>query len=257
MSAEVMVPGSADEAASLYGNGVDVTVFGGGTILMPELAEGRLRPGRVLLLHKSDLAEVRTEGGAVRIGAMVSLATIAAGAEPLLARCAREIADNEVRRSATVGGNICASAGRAAQRGDLAAALIALGARVTSTGAGGERTEPVEDFVAGGPSARLVLELQIDEDERSWAFQSLRRRHAHSYAVATVAACSSESGGLRLGIAGAAAMPVRCRTVEESRDPADVLKDVEVVDDAVAPRSYREKMLPILVRRVLEEVHTA
>ena len=50
-------------------------------------------------------------------------------------------------------------------------------------------------------------------------------------------------------------MPVRCRTVEESRDPADVLRDVEVLDDAVAPRSYREKMLPILVRRVLEEVH--
>ena len=205
MSAEVMVPESADEAASLYGDGAGVTVFGGGTILMPELAEGRLRPDRVLLLHKSKLAEVRVDAGVLRIGAMVSLAAIASGSEPLLARCALEIADNKVRRSATVAGNICASAGRAAQRGDLGAALIALGARVTSTGAGGEQTEPIEDFVAGGHTDRLVLELQLDEGERSWAFESLRRRHAHSYAVATVAACSSKSGGLRLGIAGAGA----------------------------------------------------
>ena len=83
------------------------------------------------------------------------------------------------------------------------------------------------------------------------------RPHAHSFAVATVAACSSEPGGLRVGVSGAGATAVRCRAVEASRDPFDVLKDVQPLDDAVASRAYREKMLPILVRRALEQVQAS
>jgi CO/xanthine dehydrogenase FAD-binding subunit len=254
MVAEVMIPDSVGEAASLYGDGLGVTVFAGGTILMPDLVAGRLRPQRALLLHKSKLDEVRVEDGVVRIGAMVTLATLCKGPDELLARCANGIADNEVRRSATIGGNICAPPGRDAQRGDLGAALIALGARVHSTGAGGDRTDPVEEFVAGDRVGRLVLAVELDQIARRSAFESLRRRHAHSFAIATVAACSSERDGLRIGVSGSAPVAVRCRSVEASGDPADVLEDVQALDDAVAPRSYREQMLPILVRRALDEV---
>ena len=63
--------------------------------------------------------------------------------------------------------------------------------------------------------------------------------------------------GLRVGVAGAGPVAVRCRAVEVSRDPADVLADVRAVDDAVAPGSYREQVLPILVGRVLREVGAA
>ena len=38
---EVLLPSSADEAVSLFGDGADVTVVGGGTIVMPELTYGR------------------------------------------------------------------------------------------------------------------------------------------------------------------------------------------------------------------------
>ena len=41
MTAEVLVPTSADEAASLFGDGDGITVFGGGTILLPEIAAGQ------------------------------------------------------------------------------------------------------------------------------------------------------------------------------------------------------------------------
>ena len=40
----VLVPSSADEAIAAFGDGSGVTVVGGGTIVMPELAAGRLRP---------------------------------------------------------------------------------------------------------------------------------------------------------------------------------------------------------------------
>ena len=38
-----------------------ITVFAGGTILMPEIAAGRLKPGRTLLLHRSGLDAIATE----------------------------------------------------------------------------------------------------------------------------------------------------------------------------------------------------
>src|SRR5438132_1451240 len=149
MAAEALIPTSPDEAAKLFGEGSDVVVFGGGTILLPEIAAGRFRPARTLLLHRSGLDTLEAGAEVVRIGAMTTIAALIEGTDDLLTRFAEHVADGEVRRTATVGGNLCASPGIGAQRGDLGAPLIALAARVTSTGKGGERTEPVEDFISG------------------------------------------------------------------------------------------------------------
>ncbi len=256
MAAETLVPNSADEAAQLFGDGDGVTVFGGGTILMPAIASGRLKPARVLLLHRSGLDGLSIDGGIVRIGAMVSVGELAEGPDDVLARFAREVGDLEVRASATVGGNVCAPPGYEAQRGDLGAPLIALGARVRSIGGGGERTEPVEDFLVGDRGARLVLEIEYDRPSGAWSAQTMRRRHARSYAIANVAICSN-ADGIRVGVSGTGPTAVRCRAVEQSRNADDVLKDVDPVDDAVASAEYRRKMLTVLVRRALDEVESS
>ena len=52
---EVLLPASPDEAAQAFGDGDGVTVLGGGTIVVPEITHGRLRPGRVLMLGRSGL----------------------------------------------------------------------------------------------------------------------------------------------------------------------------------------------------------
>ena len=255
MTAEALFPTSADEAASLYGNGDGLTVFGGGTILLPEIAAGRLAPTRALMLHRAGLDAIRIDGDRVVIGAMTPVAALVDSPDAVLAEVAAHVADQEVRRSATVGGNLCAPPGLDAQRGDLGGPLIALGARVRSVGAGGERTEPVEDFLAGDRTGRLVLEIDYDRRERRHGVASLRRRHAHSYAIATVVACSSRDGGdLRVAVTGAAPTAVRCRAVEASSDPADVLQDVDPVDDAVASAAYRTTVLPKLVREALDRL---
>jgi carbon-monoxide dehydrogenase medium subunit len=257
MAPEVLIPQSADEAASLFGDGEGVTVFGGGTILMPEIASGRLTPERALMLHASGLEAVRRDGGVIRIGATTTIAALAGAEVPkLLAESAAHVADYEVRQSATVGGNLCAPPGNDFQRGDLGAALVALGARVRSAGRGGERTEAVEDFLAGDRAGRLVLELELDDAERRTGSAGLRRRHAHSYAVASVAVAERD-GELRVGVAGVGPTAVRCRSVEASRDPSDVLKDVEAVDDAVASAEYRRQILPLLLRQAFERLENA
>jgi CO/xanthine dehydrogenase FAD-binding subunit len=256
MAAEALIPTSPDEAASLFGEGENLTVFGGGTILLPEIASGRLKPTRALMLHRSGLDSLDTSGDVVRIGAMTTIAALIDGTDDVLTRFAEHVADGEVRRTATVGGNLCASPGIGSQRGDLGAPLIALGARVRSTGKGGERTEPVEDFLAGDRGSRLVLEIEYDRPSGKTAAEMMRRRHAHSYAVANVAAAET-NGGLRIGISGVAPFAVRARTVEQSRNANDVLKDVEPVSDALASADYRRKMLPVLVRRALDQLESA
>ena len=258
MTADVLVPTSADEAASLYGDGAGITVVGGGTILLPEIAVGRETPERALMLHRAGLDTIRVDGDRVVIGAMVPIAALADAPDDVLGSVARQVGDDEIRRTATIGGNIAAPSAADAQRGDLGAPLIALGARVRSTGAGGERNEPIEEFLAGDRLVRLVLDVQYDRFERRSGTTSLRRRHAHSYSIAAVVACARPDGSdLRIGVSGVGPTAVRCRSVEQSRDASDVLSDVDPVDDAVASAAYRRAVLPKLVRDALDQLELA
>ncbi len=234
-------------------------VLAGGTILMPELNYGRLRPERVLLLQEAGLTGIHRDGSSLTIAAMTTLADLEDAPEPL-ATTARSVADHEIRAQATLGGNLCAPPGGERPRGDLQAALIALGASVRSVGKDGERTEAVEDFLAGGTDDRLVLEVGLEEPRRA-GHASLRRPHTHSYTI--LAVCAAEtSGGVRVGVTGAGLTGIRARSVEQAlaggASPEDaapkVLDDAKPQDDALASAWYRERMLPVLVRRALDDL---
>jgi CO/xanthine dehydrogenase FAD-binding subunit len=209
------------------------------------------------MLHASGLDRVAVEGDRVTIGAATPVSALLDLDDEALVRVAAELGDGEIRRSATVGGNICAPAGDDAQRCDLGAPLIALGATVRSVGRGGERSERLEDFLGSDRTGRLVLDVSYASGRRS-AGVSKRRRHGRSYAVATVAASVAADGSdLRVGIAGVGPTAVRARAVESSRSPESVADDVQPVDDAVASARYRTTILPLLVREVLERLGVA
>jgi aerobic carbon-monoxide dehydrogenase medium subunit len=256
---EVIVAASRDEAVEAFGDGAGVTVVAGGTIVMPEITHGRLRPTRTLLIGRAGLSGVSREHGATTIGATTTLADLEDAAEPL-GTCARRVADLEIRGQATLGGNLCAPPGEETPRGDLQAALLALDAQVRTTGAGGERTEPVEDFLASGPEGRLVLDVTFTDPEAG-ATATVRRPHAHTYTILRV--CAARVGGeLRVAVSGAGPIAVRCRAVERAvADGTDaavaaerVLDDVTPDDDALASSWYRSKTLPVLVRRALTDL---
>jgi len=258
-AAEVVVPTSRDEAVKAFGDGSGITVLGGGTILMPELNYGRLRPARVLMLQNSGLAGIDRNGSSLTIGAMTTVAALEDAPEPL-ATVARHVADHEIRAQATIGGNICAPPGGTTPRGDLQAALIAMGADVRSVGKDGERTEAIEDFLAGGADGRLVLEVEVEEPRRA-GFASVRRPHAHAYTI--LAVCAAEtSEGVGVGVSGAGEHALRARSVERAlaggasaEDAAQrVLDDARPHDDALASAWYRQRLLPVLVRRALDDL---
>ena len=249
--APVLSPRSPEEAAEAFGDGSDMTVLAGGTILLPQITYGRARPKRVLMLARSGLDRIERSNGTVTIGAAVSVAELMDGDEPL-ATAAAYVGDREVRAQATVGGNVCAPPGET-PRGDLQAPLVVLGARVRSTGKGGERTEPLEDFLAGGMEGRLVLDVSYDDVERQTGYAAFWRPHTHHYTILAVAAARA-NGELKVAVTGAGPNAVRLTSVEQSGNPEDAVKDVDPPDDPLASAWYRKRILPRLVAQALEGV---
>jgi carbon-monoxide dehydrogenase medium subunit len=257
-AAEVIVAASPEEAIEAFGDGAGVTVVAGGTIVMPDVTHGRLAADRVVLIGHAGLSGVRRDGDRTVIGAGTTLADLADAVEPL-GTCARRVADVEIREQATIGGNLCAAPGVESPRGDLQAALLVLDAQVRSTGAGGERTDPVEDLLRSD-GGRLVLDISVAEPEAA-ATAMVRRPHAHAYTVMRVCA-ARVAGEVRVAVSGAGPHAARLRGVEAAVAAGEdatsaathALEDVTPQDDALASGWYRGKVLPVLVRDALTDL---
>jgi aerobic carbon-monoxide dehydrogenase medium subunit len=253
---DVLLPASPDEAVSAFGDGDGVTVIGGGTIVMPDITAGRIKPAKTLLLARAGLAGVTRDGSTVTIGAMALLGDLVDLAAPV-GPCAANVADLEVRSQATVGGNLCSGEGVEAPRGDLQGALLAVAAQVRSAGSGGVMTEPLEDFL-GHRRGRLVLDVNYEEPAAG-AFVALDRPHTHGYTALAVSAARLADGSVRIAATGAGWWGVRLPSAEAAvadPDAAGVaaLRDVKLHDDALASAWYREQALPVLVRRALAQL---
>jgi carbon-monoxide dehydrogenase medium subunit len=247
---EALRPESEEEAIEAFGDGTNVVVVGGGTIVVPEMSYRRLRPERALLLKDAGLAGVSRDGSRVTIGATTPIEAIVALPAPL-GPCATNIADVEIRGAATVGGNLCAGGGFEAPRGDLQGALIAVGAAVRSAGEGGISEDPLEDFLSKR-DARLVLDVSYEEPAAG-AFACLDRPHTHDYTTLAVSGAKLADGTIRLAVTGAGSHGQRLPSAEGG-DADAALTDVTPHDDALASAWYRAKVLPVLVRNVLADL---
>ena len=251
-TAEVIQPGSPSEAAAAFGDGAGVAVLAGGTLLVPDLHFGRARPERVIMLGDAGLNYVSRVNDTVTIGATTPIVALVGESAPL-GPCAASIGDNEIRAQATAGGNLCAPAGF----GDLQGPLLALGAIARSAGAGGERSESLEDFLAGR-DGRLLLDVSYAEPAAG-AFAGLGRPHAHHYTVMAVSGVRTADGATRLAVVGAGATGARLRSAEELAGDPDAAGDaaagqVDPSDDPLASGWYRARTLPALVRQVLSDL---
>src|SRR5436309_5082316 len=94
---DVLVPTSPEDAAAAFGDGSGLTVVAGGTIVMPEIKLGRLRPERALYLGRAGLEGIERSDGTVRIGAATPVAALVEGAPEPLATFAAHVGDREVR----------------------------------------------------------------------------------------------------------------------------------------------------------------
>jgi carbon-monoxide dehydrogenase medium subunit len=240
----VLIPASADEAVTAFGDGKGVVVVAGGTVVMPDIAAGRLRPKQALYLGRAGLAGISHKKGKVTIGAATPVSALVDADAPL-AQAAAHVGDLEVRAQATVGGNLCSASSDDAPRGDLQAAFLALGASVRSAGKGGEKKQSLEKFLADG-AGRLVLDVSYDDAPRQAGYAAVWRPHTHHYTILAVAA-AKRGGELRIAATGVAPRAVLL-------DPDDPLKGLELRDDALASAWYRAQLVPRLVERALADL---
>jgi CO/xanthine dehydrogenase FAD-binding subunit len=157
---------SLDEAAALLRGG-NATVLAGGTDLMPQTRSGKTK-FQPLLLNIRRVPELRgiaEHGGAVRIGALVTITELLESALVrerlnLLWQACDHFASDQIRNAATVGGNLC----NASPAGDTLIPLLALDARaVLASKPDGTlklRRVPLEEFFLGpGKTCKTAQEL--------------------------------------------------------------------------------------------------
>ena len=94
------------------------------------------------------------------------------------------------------------------------------------------------------------------------AFAAIDYPHTHEYTVLAVTGVRTAGGETRLAATGLAGFGTRLRSAEAAAsDPeaagAAAVGDVSLGDDALASAWYRERTLPVLVRRVLSELEEA
>jgi CO/xanthine dehydrogenase FAD-binding subunit len=115
----------------------------------------------------------------------------------------------------------------------------------------------VEEFLANG-DGRLVLDVSFEEPAAG-GFARLDRPHTHDYSALTVCAARGADGTIRIALAGVDGAAVRLPSAEAKADDSAAAAeaataDANFADDALASAWYRERTLPVLVRRALTKL---
>jgi xanthine dehydrogenase FAD-binding subunit len=255
--------------------------FAGGTDLMVKLRRGAgVLPGferAVLFLDRcEELAVLRDDGAALEIGAMVTLARLAA--DPLvprpLAEVARSMAGPGIRTVATVGGNVC----NASPAADLLPFLCAHNARARLISKASRRTLPVEEFVTGPgatelESGELLAALIIPAWSPTVSFwRKAGTRRANALTKVSLFACADTDGAVvhraRLSLGAVAPTVMRLREVERMLEGAAVTElagiarraaeacaaAVQPIDDQRSTAEYRRVVACGLVAQFISAV---
>jgi len=261
----------------------------------------------------------RNGGGGLAIGAMVTLETLEKSPFVLngyapLSQAIKLVALPSIRHVATIGGNLCLDTrciyynqsefwrnalpacfkrggdvchavekGRRCQsvyQGDLAPALIALGAEVKIVSTNGERVIPLAEFFTGRGEKPNVLkpdeilaEVRIpsSDSNTAGAYEKLRVREGMDFPLAGVAVVVKMKGGgtidrvkVVLGAVGSSPISVVKATefLEGHKPTEDLLQSVvqEALNNArpvgnlSMDASYRRKMVGVLLKRALRRV---
>jgi CO/xanthine dehydrogenase FAD-binding subunit len=267
------VPHSLEEAVKLldiYAG--ELTVLGGGTIVMGLVNDGALFPRHVMSLARSGLDGITERDGYVFIGAATTIAAIAARRDlGILSEAAALIGGPAVRNTATLGGNLCARA----PYGDLAVPLLAFDAQIELTNTSGSHTEDLKsilanlDTAAGVPARELLTTVSFPKPAGVTAYQKLGRRLANTPTVVSVAVrlnidATGACREARVALGGAGHNAMRSAAAEAvlvgqhvdtsliEAAAGAAMAECDPPTDALATAWYRRKMVGAFVRRTLE-----
>ncbi len=253
----------------------------GGTDLLVNIRSGKESPRAVVDLK--DLPEprgIRLEGDRIWMGALATMDEIAnaavfRGSLGVLAEAASVVGCYEIRRRATVGGNVC----NASPGADTAPALLVLEAEAVIQGPAGIRTMPLPAFYLGpgrtalGPG-EILCGFTIPRPPEGSRGVYLRRARVKGMDLAGIGLAALIVFGqgrrnreVRLALGAVAPTPARAREAEDLlRDQvveASLLAKVkEVLRRDISPRAtslraspeYKREMAGVLLEMALSRL---
>lgn len=246
----------------------------GGQGLMRDLRMRTLRARTLVDISRiAELSYIRLDDDALEIGAVSTLATVAA--DPVvrehlaaLAMAAGRVADVQIRNRGTVGGNVCGSWLPSWWGNDIGTVLAAAGGEVMVLGREGGRRLPGADFVVAEScplsAGEFITALRFPAYDGS-AYVRLSRQWADA-GIGSAAACVRRgSSGVTIGLAvgrvhhRSVRLDAVARAIEsDGLDASSVAAAIEeaaagftVPSNTHADSAYRRAVLPVLVRRAV------
>ncbi len=313
----VLKPETISQAVALHRPG-ESRYLAGGTDLVPNLRRNIQKARTLIdLSGLAELRDIRAESQSLRIGAGVTLEALCESEAvsrhaPLLAQAAAQVAGPTHRTAATVGGNLmqdtrcyfynqgdwwrtaneycmkcegdtCRVAPKsdrcyACYSGDLAPALLVLGAEVDIAGPTGSRREPLAALFADDGMRHLKLApgdllVSIDVPARAgWTtgYEKVRIRGAIDFPLVGIAAALRREGDriaeLRLACTGVNSYPGLVPGLDalagQKPDEAfyaaldkAVRKEIQPMASTLVAAGYRRRVAAGLARRLVDRLY--
>lgn len=258
----------------LYGD--EAKILAGGHSLLPALKLRLSSIGHLIDIGRlADLAFLKEDGGRLSIGArtthyQVESSTLLQQKCPLLAECAANIGDVQVRNRGTIGGSLA----HADPAADYPAAILALEAEIQAVSADGTRMIKAEQFfvdmlTTALQAGEIITEVRIAPSAVKTGSAYLKvPQPASGFAVVGVAAiitldASGKCTKVRVGVTGATAKAFRAKDTEtaltgKSPDEAALMQagaqatnGIETNGDIFASAEYRAHLVRVYTKRAL------
>ena len=282
LPAAYFAPRALDEAAELLRAG-NVTILAGGTDVMPQSKAGRFR-FQPVLMNVRRIAEqhgISEVDGVVRLGALTTITELLESAlvrthfNALWQAC-DHFASDQLRNTATIGGNIC----NASPAGDTLVPLLIFNARVLlaskANGVLTTRAVPLAEFFdAPGRTRRAVNELLIAIEmalppagfvSEFYKFGTRPALDIAGISIGIGAVRAQDTlRDVRVAFGAVAPTPIRAPKTEAALDGKPLATALDAALDAAAdeihPISdirasewYRHELVRNMLRRMLEHV---
>jgi carbon-monoxide dehydrogenase medium subunit len=219
---------------------------------------GLFSPERVVSIRAlEELRVCRHDGDELVVGAglthqAVASAPLVAEHAPLLAEVSAGVGNIRVRCTGTVGGNLAF----AEPRSDVAAVLVALGARIELVSSGGSRVLTLEHFLLGAYETdlrpgELILAVRVPSGSTAGVYRKVVLSERPVVGVA-LAPCGT---GWRL-VVGAVGMNLLVHDLADlgAIDPAALAAEVEPTSDLGGSEEYKRHLTQVTIRRCLRAV---
>lgn len=265
--------------ATLQEFGPDAKLIAGGTALVIMMRQRLVRPSCVVSLRTvRGLNGIELKDGGVSIGGLathreVESSSLLRRRLPMLTETYHHVATIRVRNMATVGGGLA----HADPNQDPPPALIALGATVKATSAGGSRVLPLDGFFTDyyetvlNPD-EIITELFIPKlaANSGAAYLKFLPRTADDYATVSAAAVLTLDKNLkniadvRIALGSVGTTPIRATAAEDvlrgqpvkaeafSEAGEKAKEAVDPISDFRGSAGYKREMAAVFVRRALE-----